>query len=154
MSNERETSTGSGMTGGPPLTPEIARRVADGWLRAWNTHDLNAILAHYADSLHFTSPNVVPRMGRPDGTLHTQAELRDYFAQALKAQPNLRFDLEDVLLGVDSLALLYRNHRGQRVVEVMHLDGRGQVYRATVQYANIVQYANAAQVVTTARSGR
>jgi len=120
---------------GPPLTPEIARRVAEAWLRAWNEHDLNAILAHYADPLHFTSPNVAQRMGRADGTLHSKAELRDYFAHGLAAQPDLRFELEDVLLGVDSLALRYRNHRGRRVVEVMHLDGRGQVYRATVHYA-------------------
>lgn len=126
---------------GPPLTPELARRVAEAWLSAWNDHDLNAILAHYADPLHFSSPNVVSRMGRPDGTLRSKAELRDYFGQALKAQPNLRFELEDVLLGVDSLALQYRNHRSQRVVEVMHLDGRGQVYRATVQYGNTVHYA-------------
>ncbi len=116
--------------------------MAEAWLRAWNAHDLDAIVAHYADPLHFTSPNVVLRMGRADGTLHSRAELRDYCAQGLKTQPDLRFDLEDVLLGVDSLALRYRNHRGQRVVEVMHLDGRGQVYRAVVHYARAAHAAD------------
>jgi hypothetical protein len=120
---------------GPALTPEQARRVAEAWLRAWNEHDLETILIHYADPLEFTSPNVVKRMGRADGTLRSKAELREYFAQALKAQPGLRFDLDDVLLGVDSVAVQYRNHRSQRVVEAMHLDGRGQVYRAVVHYA-------------------
>ena len=122
-------------SGGTPLTPEIAKRVAAAWVLAWNDHDLEAILAHYADPLHFTSPNVVKRMGRPDGTLRTKAELREYFGQGLRTQPQLRFELHDVLLGVDSLAVVYRNHRGQRAVEVMHLDGRGQIYRAVVQYA-------------------
>ena len=117
-----------------PVTPEIAKRVAEAWVRAWNDHDLEAILSHYAEALHFTSPVVVKRMGRTDGTLHSKAELRDYFGQGLKTQPALRFQLDDVLVGVDSIALYYRNHRGQRAVEVMHLDGRGQVYRAVVQY--------------------
>lgn len=120
---------------GPPVTPEIARRVADAWVKAWNDHDLEAVLSHYADPLHFTSPRVVKRMGRLDGTLHSKTELREYFGQGLKTQPTLHFDLADVLVGVDSVALCYRNHRGQRVVEVMHLNDRGQVYRAVVQVA-------------------
>jgi hypothetical protein len=125
-------------SGHPRMTPEIAKRVADMWVRAWNEHNLEAILVHYADELHFASPNVVKRMGRVDGTLHTKAELRDYFGQALKAQATLHFNLDDVLVGVDSVAIYYRNHRGQRAVEVMHLNDRGQVYRATVQYTDNV----------------
>jgi ketosteroid isomerase-like protein len=120
---------------GPPVTPEIARRVADAWVKAWNDHDLEAILSHYADPLHFTSPQVVKRMGRLDGTLRSKTELREYFGQGLRAQPTLHFDLADVLVGMDSIALCYRNHRGQRAVEVMHLNDRGQIYRAVVQYA-------------------
>jgi hypothetical protein len=117
------------------LTPEAARRIAEDWVRDWNAHDLEAILAHYADPLEFRSPRVVERMGRPDGTLRTREELRAYFGGALKAQPHLRFDLVDCLAGMDSVALYYRNHRGQRVMEAMHLDAAGRVCRAAVHYA-------------------
>jgi hypothetical protein len=119
-----------------PLTPEIAKRVADAWVRDWNALNLEAILAHYAEDVTFTSPLAVRLMNRPDGTLHGKAELRTYFTAGLAANPKLRFALDDVMVGVDSVALVYRNHRAQRVVEVMHLDSRGQVYRAVVQYTS------------------
>ena len=130
----------SGVHGSPaavtPVTPEIAKRVANAWVRAWNDHNLEEILSHYADDVVFTSPLAVSRMNLADGTLRGKAKLREYFAKGLGKQPQLRFELDDVLLGVDSLALAYRNHRGQRVVEVMHLNERGQVYRAIVHYAD------------------
>jgi SnoaL-like domain len=118
-----------------PVTPEVAKRVAEAWVRDWNAHDLEAILSHYADTVQFTSPQAVRRMNVADGTLRSKSQLREYFAKGLQGQPPLRFDLADVLVGVDSIALVYRNHRSQRVVEMMHLDARGQVYRAVVHYA-------------------
>ena len=119
-----------------PVTPETAKRVAEAWIRAWNDHNLEEILSHYADDIVFTSPLAVQRMNLADGTVRGKAKLREYFSQGLGKQPKLRFELSDVLVGVDSIALSYRNHRGQRVVEVMHLNGRGQVYRAVVHYVN------------------
>jgi len=118
-----------------PVTPETARRVAGAWIEAWNSHNLEEILSHYADGVVFTSPVAVRRMNLPDGTVRGKAQLRDYFGKGLKTQPPPRFELLDVLVGVDSVAVVYRNQRGQRVVEAMHLDARGQVYRAVVHYA-------------------
>jgi ketosteroid isomerase-like protein len=120
-----------------PVTPEIAKRVADAWIRSWNDHNLEEILSHYADDVVFTSPVVARRMHLADGTVRGKAQLREYIAKGLSAQPKLRFDLSDVLVGVDSVALYYRNHRGQRVAEIMHLNGRGQVYRAVVHYVEV-----------------
>ena len=118
-----------------PLSAADASELARAWVRAWNDHDLDAILSHYAEPLRFTSPLVVTRLGRADGTLRSKAELRAYFAQGLDAQRALRFELEAVLPGVDSLALCYRNHRGQSVVEVMRLNGDGLVDQVMVHYA-------------------
>ena len=118
-----------------PVTPETARRVAQAWIDAWNDHNLEAILSHYADAVVFTSPVAVRRMNLLDGTVRGKAPLREYFGKGLSVQPPLHFDLQDVLVGVDSVAVVYRNQRGQRVVETMHLDSRGQVYRAVVHYA-------------------
>ena len=53
------------------MNTEQARRFTETWLRDWNTHDLDAILAHYSDDVVFTSPiakTIVPREcceGRP-----------------------------------------------------------------------------------------
>jgi hypothetical protein len=117
------------------VTAERARAIAEVWIRDWNGHDLEAILGHYAEELEFTSPRAVARMNRPDGTLRSKAELREYFGGALRDQPDLRFELVDCLAGLGTVSVYYRNHRGQRVVETMHLNPEGKVARATVQYA-------------------
>lgn len=109
-----------------------ARAFASAWVDAWNRHDLEAILDHYADPPAHTSPLVVERLGRADGTIRDRAELAAYFARGLASTPPLRFELVDVLPGVSSVAVVYRNHRGRTVVEVMVLDDRGKVVRSLV----------------------
>src|SRR5438270_868337 len=39
------------------LTRDAALALADAWSRAWNAHDLDAILSHYADDVEFVSPS-------------------------------------------------------------------------------------------------
>ena len=75
------------------MSPEAARAAAQEWIEAWNAHDLERILSHYADPLEFTSPLVVQRLGRADGTIRSREELRDYFAVGVGAGSPLHFDL-------------------------------------------------------------
>jgi len=65
---------------------------AQEWLTAWNAHDLERILAHYADDVELSSPFVAKLTGRTEGVLRGKAALRDYFARGLQAYPTLRFD--------------------------------------------------------------
>jgi ketosteroid isomerase-like protein len=53
-----------------PIDPVFARRVAGEWFDAWNAHDLEEVLGHYANDVEFTSPFAVELTGRADGTLH------------------------------------------------------------------------------------
>jgi hypothetical protein len=116
------------------LELEDARAFADRWVDAWNRHDLESILSHYADPPEHSSPLVVERLGRADGTIRTSAELRAYFQGGLEGTPPLRFELIDVFPGVSSVAVLYRNHRGKTVLEVMFLDRHAKVTRSIVHY--------------------
>ena len=116
------------------ISVEHAEQIAARWLAAWNAHDLGAILSHYADPVEFTSPLVVDRLGRADGTIRTKAELRDYFAIGVGPDSTLRFELIDVLPGVAGITLYYRNHRGKTVAETMFLDGDDRVVKAAVHY--------------------
>lgn len=111
-----------------------ARAFADAWIAAWNRHDLEAILSHYADPPEHCSPLVVERLGRSDGTIRDAAELRAYFAAGLAATPPLAFELIDVVPGVASLAVVYRNHRGRTVVEVMVLDADSKIAKTLVHH--------------------
>jgi ketosteroid isomerase-like protein len=116
------------------MTRENAERFAAAWLAAWNAHDLDAILEHYADDVVFTSPFVVELAGRADGTLRGKAELRSYFERGLAAFPDLRFRDLEVRVGAASVCLLYRSVRDLPTAETMVLDEAGQVVRVFAHY--------------------
>lgn len=121
------------------ITQDEAERLARDWIDAFNRHDLDAVLSHYADDIEFTSPFVVEVARETSGTLHGKEALRAYFANAIEQYPNLGFELLETLTGVDSVSMLYRSlHRGRLAVEVMQLNAEGQVAKVTVHYGRTV----------------
>ncbi|MCB9595865.1 MAG: nuclear transport factor 2 family protein [Sandaracinaceae bacterium] len=85
------------------------------WIDAWNAHDLERVLAHWAEDCLFVSPVAARLLG--DGTVVGKDALRAYWTRALAASGDLRFDFDTVYGGVDSVVIGYRNHRGQRCAE-------------------------------------
>lgn len=125
------------------MTDALAQQFSRHWIEAWNGHDLDAILAHYADDVDFTSP-FVDRLGsEPSGTIRGKAALRDYFAKGLLAYPELNFQLRQVLPGVNSLTLLYRSVNNLAAAEVMTLNDRNQIVRVQAHYAPEAAETNA-----------
>jgi len=108
---------------------------ARAWVEAWNRQDLDAILSHYAPDVEFTSPFVARLLGDPTGIVRGREALRAYFAGALEAYPELRFEFFQVFAGVDSLVVYYRSVRGLYAAEMMALDGEGQVARVLAHYS-------------------
>jgi ketosteroid isomerase-like protein len=94
---------------------------ARSWLRAWNSHDLDAILDHFADDAVFTSPIAAQLIPSSGGVLHGKDAIRAYWAEGLRRIPDLRFNVEAVYTGVDTLVINYRNHLGALVCEVLRL---------------------------------
>lgn len=111
---------------------KTAETHAKSWIAAWNSHDLPAIMAHYAEPLEFVSPLVIERLARADGTIRDLAKLRAYFAASLGPDSDLRFDMEDVFVGVSSWTIVYRNHRGQRIAEVETPNEDGKIVKAVI----------------------
>jgi len=116
------------------LTAEVATHVTDEWFAAWNAHDLEAILAHYADDVEFVSPFVAVLNDDPSGVIHGKEALRAYFARALERFPDLRFEPLDALVGVDSVTLYYVSVGRRLAAEVMTLDPDGLVVRVLAHY--------------------
>ena len=104
------------------MTMQQAQHIAQEWIDAWNAHDLDAIMAHYADDIEFWSPLIVQRLGIRSGSIRDKAQLRAYFARGLEAAPNLHFMLLKVFVGVDSLILYYRRQTGAESTEMMVVD--------------------------------
>jgi len=122
-------------TGGTVLTRDEAWKLAKEWVAAWNAHDLELILAHYEDDVELTSPVAAQLLGTADGKVVGKANLRAYFQRGLAAYPELQFQLEEVLWGVNSVVLCYKNQRGTRTAEFMELSAGGKVVRVVANYS-------------------
>lgn len=116
------------------LTAATAAAFVAEWIAAWNAHDLDRIMAHWADDARFTSP-IAARLLGTDGAVVGKPALRAYWQRGLAANPDLRFELDDVLVGTDSLVIAYRNHRGQRCGEWLKLDADGRAIAGAAHYA-------------------
>jgi len=113
----------------------FAQRFAKDWIEAWNAHDLDRVLAHYADGFEMSSPFIVQLGGEPSGTLRGKDAVRAYWTRALELMPRLRFELVSVLAGVSSVTLYYRGARGRLAAEVFHFDAARRVTKAFAHYA-------------------
>ena len=117
------------------MTREQAWKLAQDWVASWNAHDLERILSHYEEGVELTSPAAAQLLGTPDGKVAGKTNLRAYFQRGLEAYPNLHFQLEDVLWGVSSIVLCYKNQKGTRTAEFMELSATGKVSRVVANYS-------------------
>lgn len=112
----------------------FARALATEWVEAWNAHDVERVLRHYAEDVVLQSPFIAQIAGEPSGRLEGKAALRAYWTRALQMLPSLRFEIIDVLAGVGSMCVYYRGHRGT-VAETFFFDPAGKIRLATACYA-------------------
>jgi predicted ester cyclase len=115
------------------MTEDKARSLAHDWVAAWNSHDLNAIMEHYDESVELTSPVAAKLLGT-DGVVVGKANLRAYFQRGLDAYPNLHFQLKDVLWGMHSVVLYYTNQNRTPVAEFMQISPDGMVTQVVANY--------------------
>jgi hypothetical protein len=103
-------------------TPD-PQQFADAWVRAWNAHDVDAVLRHFHDDVVFSSPVAAQVLPESGGVVRGKAALRHYWMTALAGLPDLRFEIVAVYRGESLLVLNYRNQRGELVNEVLRFDG-------------------------------
>jgi hypothetical protein len=119
-----------------PLTRAMAHEIANATIEAWNSHELERILEHYADDIVLVSPVAAERLGDPSGVVRGKTALRAYFTKALEAYPNLHFDLKDVMWGLSSVVLYYVNQRGTMTGEFMEIDAAGKISTVVANYSD------------------
>jgi predicted ester cyclase len=117
------------------MTRDEAWSLANHWIAAWNSHDLDSIMTHYDDAIELTSPVAAQLLGPSDGKVAGKANLRAYFLRGLEAYPELQFHLEEVLWGVNSVLLYYKNQKGTRTGEFMELSATGKIVRVVANYS-------------------
>lgn len=117
------------------LTQLKAKKFAAEWIDAWNEHNLDRIISHYAENVVLTSPVAARVLGEESGMVNGKQALRGYFAKGLELFPNLQFKLIDVMQGVSSVVLYYENQRSTRTGEFMEFDAAEKVVRVVANYS-------------------
>jgi uncharacterized protein (TIGR02246 family) len=104
------------------------------WIAAWNSHDLERVLALYAEDSEMTSDKI-PALGfDASGTLRGKANIGTYWAKALTQLPDLRFELIDTYVSPDSLVVFYQNERGARICEYLRLNAEGRIIQGSANH--------------------
>ena len=104
------------------------------WIADWNAHDVEKILAHYAQDVIFHSPKVAIRTKGAKTFFTSREELRPYFNFAFEIRPKLQFTLVKVCQDERGMALIYHDETGAIATELMDLNEQGQVMFARVLY--------------------
>jgi ketosteroid isomerase-like protein len=117
------------------MTEDEARSFAADWIEAWNSHNLDRIMTHYAEDLVLVSPVAAQLLNDPAGIVRGKDSLREYFQKGLNAFPQLRFDLIEVMRGVSSIVLYYRNQKGTKSGEFMELNPQRKITRVVANYS-------------------
>jgi len=89
------------------------------WVKDWNNHDIEAVLSHFADDVTFTSPLAARLFPDSEGVITGIGQLREYWSEGIRRNPALRFDLDAVYTGVDTIVIAYRNEQGTSRCEVL-----------------------------------
>ena len=89
------------------------------WVQAWNARDVEAVLEHFHEDVVFTSRVAATVLPKTKGIVHGKPALRRYWTQALQRIPNLRFVVESVYQGIDTIVITYRNQNDHLVNEVL-----------------------------------
>ncbi len=115
------------------ITRDFAYRFAEKWIKAWNAHDLPAVLSHYSDDIQMSSPFITQLTDEPTGILKGKNQVAAYWSAALEIMPRLHFELLQVLIGVDSVTITYRGVNGPSA-EMFLFDEQNLVRKAYAHY--------------------
>ncbi len=104
------------------------------WIAAWNSRDLERVLALYAEDSEMTSDRI-PALGfDASGTLRGKDSLRAYWGKALALLPSLHFTLIDTFVSPDSIVVFYKNERAAKICEYLRLDAAGKIRQGSANH--------------------
>lgn len=118
------------------MTKDFATAFAKSWVDSWNSHDLEKILSHYSEDFTIETPMAVKLYPQSGGIVSGKNEVRKYWTIGLERNPELKFEILDVLIGVNSLAIyMFNASSNRKSVEVMSFNSKNKVNKAIVCYS-------------------
>jgi hypothetical protein len=108
--------------------------VADQWLNAWNSRNIDNIMLHYADDIAFNSPLIIKLGFNETGYITGKDDLKKYFEIGLKKYPDLSFEMFNVTTGVSSLVIVYKSVNNMAAAEYMEVNDAGLITKTSAHY--------------------
>ncbi|MGV9011003.1 MAG: nuclear transport factor 2 family protein [Flavobacteriales bacterium] len=94
-------------------------RIAHEWFNAFNAHDLEALLALYADDAEHYSPKLYALRPATNGMVKGKAALRDWWRDAFHRLPTLRYELKRLIADKGDVFMEYtRQVEGEPALNV------------------------------------
>lgn len=113
-----------------------AEQVARDWIDAFNSHDLERILALYCDDLVLQS-EIYLKYSDGNARMSGKDELRRYFGRALERYPDLTFTVQQIFPGVGSVCVVYRTSaRDHLACECMTFSRDGRIRQVLAHYGD------------------
>ena len=118
------------------LQTTLAQRTAfaDTWIAAWNTRDLDRVLALYADDSEMVSDKIIKLGLDPNGRLRGKDNLRAYWGRALPLRPKLHFTLINAFVSPDSTVVFYRDELGHQICEYLRVNADGKIVQGSANH--------------------
>ena len=103
------------------------KQLAQTWIHAWNTGDIKTIMGYYAEDVELHSPFVTKRWNIAEGKLSGKQKIQEHFVKAFEASPERNLDLVEILSGVNSFIVVYRNKSNNASADLIELNTDGKV---------------------------
>ena len=118
------------------ITTAFAKQFSETWVKDWNSHNLENILSHYTDNFIIESPIALKRISESKGVISGKENVRKYWAIGLAFNPDLHFEILEVLIGIHSITIYYVNTTTQKnATELMVFNDTKKVTKAIVNYS-------------------
>lgn len=119
------------------MSADTNKHIAMAWAAAFNAHDLEGLLALYADDAEHYSPKLKARDPRTNGLIRGTDALRTWWADAFTRLPSLRYEVVKLTADDAQVFLEYvRYVDGEddlRVGEVLEIRG-GRIVASRVYH--------------------
>ncbi|HLZ71471.1 MAG TPA: nuclear transport factor 2 family protein [Dehalococcoidia bacterium] len=120
-----------------PMTHERAQAFARRWAEEWNRKDVEAVLAHFAEEVEFTSPKAAATVGA--ATVRGKDALRAYWNAAIARIETIQFTIDHAVWDPASAALLIVytaaiNGQSNRAGELLQLNAAALAVRGEAFY--------------------
>lgn len=105
--------------------PETHEAIAGQWFAAFNAHELEQLLALYADDAAHYSPKLLLRQPETNGLVKGKSALRAWWKDAFERLPTLRYEVQTLTANEKRVWMEYIRHVAgepdMRVGEVLEI---------------------------------